>query len=243
MVELKYNCNTGNRLFQYCVARIIAEHHGLKLKADGIKWFPNTFEKVDGLSYEENPVTLKGHEIDLESILNKKCKNKIVLNGLFIRWKYLENFEEKIKKWTYVDMNNFNPLPEDEVAVHIRGKDYLRVSHKNDHFKYVKPEMYKNILPLYRKVHIVTDDRQHPVIPFLIKEYGAKITGYNSFDDFRFLMSASNIVFTFSTFAWWAAYLSNAKTIHTFKIGDHFEILNTKQDRYVWHDCTNEMIV
>jgi hypothetical protein len=56
---------------------------------------------------------------------------------------------------------------------------------------------------------------KHPVVRHLQARYGAQIFhGGSARADFQFLSAASTLILSPSTFAWWAAFLSEAATVH-----------------------------
>ena len=48
MVRVDYIGTLGNKLWQYCVGRILAEKYGLKLQTKAIDGFENTKQEVNG---------------------------------------------------------------------------------------------------------------------------------------------------------------------------------------------------
>ena len=49
MIDVRYSDRMGNRMFQYCLGRILAEEFGFALHAEALPGFPNTGKKIEGL--------------------------------------------------------------------------------------------------------------------------------------------------------------------------------------------------
>ena len=92
MVEVRYFDQRSNQLFQYCLARIIAERLGLELHASPIQGFKVTSEIVPGCSIQHPQQLLEGHRIDLASVLSDRTPRRIVLKGWFQRYEYFQPY-------------------------------------------------------------------------------------------------------------------------------------------------------
>jgi hypothetical protein len=53
MIEVRYKARLGNRMFQYCLGRILAEQLDFRLVAEPLSGFPNTRQKIEGLLVRE----------------------------------------------------------------------------------------------------------------------------------------------------------------------------------------------
>ena len=58
----------GNNMWQYAVARTIAETHKLQLNCYSIPGFPKTFDLVEGNIFNEPVCNIQGHYFDFNSI-------------------------------------------------------------------------------------------------------------------------------------------------------------------------------
>jgi hypothetical protein len=85
MIEVRYKDKgqLGNNMFQYCLGRIPAEELGFALQAGPISGFPNTEEKIEGLSIQEPVQILTGQKIDWDEIRADRSHRRIVLDWLF----------------------------------------------------------------------------------------------------------------------------------------------------------------
>jgi hypothetical protein len=60
---------------------------------------------------------------------------------------------------------------------------------------------------------VVTEDARDPMVVKIARTYDARVQSASLLADFGFLRSSSNLVLSVSTFAWWAAWLSDAQSI------------------------------
>ena len=100
MVEVIYNGNLGNNLFQYCFARILAETMGYKLIAPPIPGFARKYDLVEGHNYaNESVLTLRGQKPDL-AFLKNGCDGKyhLLLTGYFQRYEYYRPHAKRIRE-------------------------------------------------------------------------------------------------------------------------------------------------
>ena len=98
MVEVQYRGRLGNRLFQYCFGRIVAEGLGFALHAEPIPGFAGTAEAVRGAIHERPVVTLEHHVVDLEALLGDPRPRRIVAHGYFQRYEYYRAFRDVIRR-------------------------------------------------------------------------------------------------------------------------------------------------
>ena len=213
MVEVIYRGRLGNNLFQYCFGRILAENLGFKLKADQIPGFPNTGVPVSGCDYSDHPAQIiKGHIVDLKSILKDRSKRKIVLDGFFQEYEYYKPYKSLIRdNWLSMDIGPKERVTPDDVVVYVRRGDYIRDGAALP-FSYYDECLSK---ARYDRVFICTDDPKDPFIS-LFKRYNAIIhhTAGDYLADFRFMAGFNKIIQSASSYSWWAAFLSNAGEIY-----------------------------
>jgi len=242
----------GNKLFQYVFARLLAEHHGMKLKHDGIKEFGIKKPKCKG---DKNLPTIRfkareKREKDWWSIWNNKnfFKNNYKIYGYFEDYLFYKPHLSKIRSWfKETSITNY-----EDVVFHLRIGD--RLFDKNFIESTVNPgrcfDVFKKIR--YRKIVIVTDLKQWDIINesdlgnlkklchssktinkdriILNIRYANQIIkslsslnpiihskSDSTIEDFNYIRSFDKIVFTNSTFAWWAATLSKASSIGVYE--------------------------
>ena len=210
MVEVIYDGNLGNNLFQYCFGRILAEELGYTLSAEPIPGFPGTYEAVYGQNYTGiNTIVLRGQLVNLsfKEKIDPKCH--ILLTGYFQRYEYFEKYSDSIKEWLRTEHDIDDDISSDDVVIGIRrGRDYIPM--------YGLPiSYYENALSLiqYNRVFICTNEPDDPFIKFFQKKYAAIIRSPGALDNLAFIKKFNKIIISNSTFLWWAAYLSNAKEI------------------------------
>lgn len=247
----------GNRLFAFCIGNIIAEKLGFKCYCGPIKGFPYSYSCVDNKpspSYKTQTIdTTHGqaiHDIDIEKVTSDRSPRNIKLIGYFQRYKYLRSYREKIRtKWLALD-SSMAVAPQDpqDIVIHVRA---------NHPSVFVPFEYYEKALAStsYRRVFICTDE---PKDPFLdkFKKYNPIIHSTRSLsqlmhsgvswgdisslnlDEFLFMCSFNKIITSHSTFAWWAAFLSDAQEIYApYSSDERYQVYGkVDEDRYHYID-------
>ena len=82
-------------MFQYCLGRILAEELGFALQADALPGFPNTGQKIEGLSIEEPEQLLSGQKIDWDEVRADRSHRRIILYGWFQRYEYYRPWRQR----------------------------------------------------------------------------------------------------------------------------------------------------
>lgn len=220
----KENQATGNRLFQYCWAREIAERKGYSLIPDPIVGFPQTYEILPGKEVFENEF-VTGYQPE-QQIFNMdqiyEHPGKIRVHGYPQRYQYYSFNKDNILKWLTIENEELYDVPdEDDIVMHVRLSDY--VPHRwnvpiNYFISILKKEEYKN-------AYFVTEDPTNPTLRELI-DFGCIIKDNSRFGpvnasiaDFVFLKNAKKIIMSPSTFSWWAAFLSEGIVYYPYNVG------------------------
>ena len=215
------NQATGNRLFQYCWAREIAERKGYSLIPDPIIGFPETYKTLPGKEVFENEF-ITGYQRGLVPVLQPEQQifdmdmiydhtGKIIIHGYPQRYQYYAFNKDNILKWLTIENEELYDVPdEDDIVMHVRLSDYVSYGWSipiNYFISILKKEKYKN-------AYFVTDDSNNPALKELI-DFGCILKDNTRFGpinasiaDFVFIKKAKKIIISASTFSWWAAFLS-----------------------------------
>lgn len=207
VIRLNYQGSLGNKLWQYAVARTIAEREGRKLVAKPIEGFPRTFEKVSGKSnfFQSYSHKLSGHLLP-ESL----PASTVSLEGYFQRVEYLKDSEAK--SWCRTDHVASKLPDENDLVVPIRrGWNGYPIE--------LCPsiDFYTNLIGSLNltRTWILTDSPDDPWLePLLAQGLPIHLVRGNPLEQFSFIQSANRVIMAPSTFAWWASYAGDASTIY-----------------------------
>ena len=230
-VLVNFTGHLGNNLFQYCLGRIIAEHHGYELSYNNRdnnnnSYLENIAPSLFDLNfhikgkYYNSPIEIHGAEnnelvnqfIDLDAILSDKTQRKIVLHGFFQRFEYYAAHTNLIRKWFKCKKQKhpFN-IGSNDVLVNLRrGDDYGLLN-------WILPlTYYSQILDSMQnvgKIYITGIGIDENVHRFFSKYKPIYYTG-STIEHFLFFMNFERIILSNSTFAWWGGFLSNASELY-----------------------------
>ncbi len=245
------SCNSpllGNRLFNYCFAKIIAEKFNCDLVAEPILGFnidcpKKPFNSSFSVQYIQDQDAKPYLNIPFKNILNNQYPMNFQIHGYFQRYEYLQPYKDLIKN-SWLKLNEPIELHDnkDDVVVHVRLRDGM----------FELPfEYYKKSLSLikYNKLFICTDNPDHEFIKNFDPYNPIIIRHKDIFDpnatlgDFRFIMSFNKIICSQSTFCWWAAFLSNATEIYAPRPNKglmswpQIQLEVTDESRYIYVEC------
>ena len=210
MVTVKYEGRTGNRLFQYVIARLVSSHSGLKI---GTEWPEPDF--IETTTPKEG-VEVYGKQTIVNTIASFDKHDmgygRWHLEGYFQDAALYNQHREEIK--------SFFRLPEfikntEDLVVHLRLCDYWcdRIKSVINPLAIIKA--IKSIP--HRQLFIVVQD--HPSNKKYLRAFEGYCPQYISDspkEDFHFIRSFDKIICANSSFSWWAAFLSDARKIVTF---------------------------
>jgi hypothetical protein len=219
MIKVIYKDRLGNNMFQYALGRILAEEMEYELVARPLV-FPFTHQRISGVSHQQPIERLHPHYCDIPKIIGNREPRKIHLEGFFQHSQYYLPYFDKIKKWFQFPLQvipSYN-VKDSDILIYIRLGDYFS---KGRHS--ITHQFYEDIIEMSSpdKVFIATEDPSHSFLKRFKKYNPTYLHGTPILD----LLSAQlfkKIVMSSSTFAWWAAVLSNATEIYFPIAEDHF---------------------
>ena len=155
-VYINYTIGFGNNIFQYCMARLLAETHGMKLAHHN----PD-LEKIGIVSSSpEQSNNLPTYLVDdsnyKKHLLSQHADCNFVVRGYFEDYKIFKPHLKRIRSW-------FEPVEvtnKSDLVVHMRLQNRLvQVSHNKNH---ITADSFKEVIKKfeYDKLHIVTDSEK-----------------------------------------------------------------------------------
>ena len=199
---------TGNHLFVYAFCWLLAKQLGYQADLQPVPGFLATDQPVKGICVETDPITLRDIgdtpcRDDFETIVQMCHGHQVNVYGHMEQSCFYVPHQAALKQLFATAPRD---VPRHRTVIHIRGKD----GRDNSEFK-VSADYHNRALDLVGRqgAVIVTDDPDWQEC----KELNLPIQCSNPLSDFLTVASAENIVIGKSTFAWWAAFLSSAKTV------------------------------
>lgn len=203
----------GNRLFQYCFAREIAERKNYTMSCEPILGFPETKKEIVGdYVFDDVIVTPPATQMfDMELIYNHS--GGIIVDGYSQRYEYYINNKDNIRKWLYIENEEKYEKPdENDIIINIRLGDYVQLGWDLPIQYYVEVLKIEN----FKNAMIVCDDPKSPLLEPLIA-MGCKLKDNSSYGkmkflaDFVYVKNSKKCIIANSTFSWWATFLGNGK--------------------------------
>jgi hypothetical protein len=270
MIGVKFNGRMGNQIFQYAFFQylktnnenqtffFVNPHHAYLTRYFDLGLKQNLLmgSKLYSIITRSAPAVLPFKEIYIQNIQVPRpvvVKDWIVYKGFFQTDWYLNHIKGKFNitlkpKYIQAFEAKFGSTfsSEKTVVVHIRRTDYLNYGKRDISLpmKYFKQRL-DAIENLERyKVFFVSDDIEHA------KDYFKEKPNYiyssnNEIIDFQIIMNADIAIISNSSFAWWAAYLSEKNnTVYApknwlgFRIGkEHPKKVMT--NKFIWCEVLN----
>jgi len=244
IIYCNYLSRFSNNIFQYCYAHLLNQRFNGTIKfssdctlssgdthdnpstseplikkpvyeiTDSKKSFL-TKEQMGKFRYDEQLELSSKYQFNPE-LDEELTGNNIILSDYFQNYKYYRNNKTFIRSLLYrLYKKELNDYPSQyDIVAHYRGTDihiqtpvdyYLDVLNKEKDFE---------------RLFIVTDEPNNPNVQYLynkINKYKFKSAYIKStfvLDDFLFIMNASRIIMSVSTFSWMSAWLSDAEKIY-----------------------------
>ena len=222
MVSIKWTGGrTGNDLFQYNFARLLALKNNLHLETE---WPHQDFLKmhpfVGGEKYDKPVVYVKDlyhDQHDLDWFGTSLARKRIYVKGFFQSPKYYDRNKKLVK--SFFNLPPIQKRPPEHIVMHYRLKDYYEVGKGGS---VINPSWYAGVLMQKlrfnikkHRLWIVTDDPNDKLLNRLSR-FKPEIVSIDPKHDFHFIRQFDNIICGNSSFSWWAAYLSEASKIYTF---------------------------
>ncbi len=186
-VTVSYTGRFGNNMFQYVMGRLLAHKNKLALKPN---WPHNEIIKPTVDKYWAH---IYGGDIEISGFFQQACR-------------YLPN-RAMIKSW----FPSYETANYKDIVIHLRADDYGK-AHR------IHPQWFLDILAreTFEKLVIVMSPIDPEYLSYFYK-YNPLVQSGGIKEDFEFIASFDKIICSNSTFCWWAAFLSNASKIYTFK--------------------------
>lgn len=218
-VSIQYAGRLGNQIFQYAAARLWSEERGLPLVT------PPPWDAIQHIKVDPVPgLTVEKVYDGPQNFYRERRGDNIDYNheALFQRSEYYCPHRDRIRSWFRLPPPS--PLVGD-LVMHCRLTDYW--GHLRKTGSVIAHAWYNDIIKTqtFKRLVIVTDDATDPYLkPF--SKYSPVIVSTRIHQDLLTLINAERFILSNGTFAWWAAFLGNAKQIWQFD----------PPDRGVWAD-------
>jgi len=156
-VSVKFSIGFGNNIFQYCFARILAEHHGCFFEHPYLPGFEFTEKKNSEYNNSLKRVYINQQKY-ITGIYSKYLKDKnpnlnYKLHGFFEDYTIYQPYLKKIRDWfPKVEKRKSNDL-----VIHLRLQNRLiQLSH---YLNLIEPKSYEKIINQFNfdQLHIITD--------------------------------------------------------------------------------------
>lgn len=221
MISIKYTGRMGNNLFQYTAGRILHERTEIQM---GIFPSNDTFEnraffpKAVDMPGETRPTqTLFHDETNADDILSRAyelCEiSGLDMVGFFQNWKYYVTWRSEIRRWLQVkeprpvtNLLKSLKLTADDWIMHVRHEDYIESGSILSSAYYEKALLNRGSGRLY----LIGKDLHSQFVDRFVQKHGAIRLSGSGIEDFAVMRNFNNIICSNSTFAWWAAFLSEA---------------------------------
>ncbi len=205
-ITVTYNGEFGNSMFQYVAGRLFAKDNGLKFMSPWHRPDMLTMREPSGGERYDAPVYALDDDADLFG--QKYPPGNYNLCGFWQRSAWYVNRRDEILSFCEpIDMEtNF-----DDLVMHVRMG--------NANFgNWISPDWYLSILEheTFKRLFIVTDDPRPDFLCHFAKYSPLVISTKSDKSDWNLLRGFDRMIIGNSTFAWWSAFLSNARKVYTF---------------------------
>lgn len=211
MISVQPEGRLANNLFQYVFARLLHEATGLALSytvgtqilktppIDGIK---GSGEKILVSDFFD---TGEDHLLEMDEIIKSCLGKNVLVRGFFQHKSYFNHRRDEVKKW----LGEIPLLNPEFTGIHIRKTDYVTLGWD------LKDEYYDKCIKLAnpKKLIIFTDEPRNNYVKKLISE-GGTLCLESPEKSMYLLGTCGKQIMSRSSFSWWSAFLSSAKTVY-----------------------------
>jgi hypothetical protein len=212
------NIALGNHMFQYSLCRLVAHKNNYNFHIPYIGFLKDCFPNID-LGVIDGEITNYFND-DAEQSYNPSVFNVpdfTHLSGYFQTEKYFEGYEDLIKSWFKVEMDDLtksilDKYPIDKYCyVHVRGGD-----NKHNGTNWLIPKDY--YIKAFEKVKEIRPDISFVIITDDIefsRQYFPDIDVISNsvISDFKCLYYSKYNIISASTFSWWSAWLNDKEIV------------------------------
>ena len=211
MVTFDSGGRFGNQLFQYTIARLLAEKIGFELGQQG-EWNDTitATPPKPGKRYTNDTVTIV-ERFDTGNILERKYEKKHYhLRGYWQEAHYYLPNRDKILG--FFNEKATAQTDKDNIVMHVRLDDYKEFGKGGT---VLNPRYYTDCLEyeIFDELFIITDAPNDDYFN-AFEKYNPIFNYGTEKQDFWFLTQFDRIICGNSCFSWWAAFLSNANKIY-----------------------------
>ena len=231
MIYIKPNQGRlGNQMFEYAFAYMLSLKLGTIVRSPQINGLPHLMHVVTPEKEYPTEFDVTIHDSNVFDVLKNisRLRNKrILVNGHFESYEFVKDIRQQLFESFALDQIKLTAYPtgSNTLGIHVRLGD---IREKTSNYKNQRPcpiDYYKNIIKNgYDTLYCLTDSPEDSTIKHLQESYPEMqlIHQESPVQDMAFLSRCDTIVMSQSTFSWWAAFLSKAKTIH-FPIQGHWK--------------------
>lgn len=211
-IDGQKDCSLGNVLFTLAGIIGVATKKGYTFGFPpwvNQNWFgsfplpvlPEKYFSPNKLQRFQNPITYKGFDL---GFCGFNIPDNSIVNGYFGSWKYFEHCKDMIRN--YFTLKDIQKPLKDCIVVQYRDYgNYLEFAHL-DHTYYEKA---LSLLP-NKKIYVVTNNIEKAKE---VTKLDCEYLSVSPVADFYVISHCDYFVMANSTFSWWGAWLSKAKTI------------------------------
>jgi len=224
VIGIQYAGGLGNQMFQHAFARLLEQTHGVPLGrwrgvSPALRPFPATAEGVRDEEVRQ-PLTVlppansmaridsqTESDLNLGGLRTALQGGDVLLHGYFQKFHYYAGRGPFLRSLFRMEPVEIKEKPEtDDLVIYLQS--YFNV----------RPDFFLREIPKlrFRNLWIMVNDleRGWDMVGQIRKAFGGRIVHlFFHLKDFTFLRLAVRILAAPSTFAWWAAYLSEAVEI------------------------------